>query len=236
VGPTGEGAGFIDDEKGAEITDAFKVQIRTMVEGGVDVMMLETFRVLAEIKIALLVTKELFAGPVIASMCFSDEPASNNLCAPAKVAQLLCQWGADVVGVNCGGGWGRVGEGGPAAIYDVAEEMVQSVSAGVPVVALPNAGQPKRVGQRNIYMATDDYFLMYAKRLYKSGVKMVGGCCGTKPSHIAQVAAAARMFGGGDLLDWAPSTPSPHASNQPGADHGAGRRARASKNRCFHKG
>ena len=135
---------------------------------------------------------------------------------------MLNKWGADVVGVNCGGGWGRVGEGGPAANYEVAEEMVRALAAAaaaaapaagsggggvseggrwpvaaVPVICQPNAGHPKRVGSRNIYMATEEYFLVYAKRLFKSGVRMVGGCCGTKPHHISQIASAARMLGGG---------------------------------------
>ena len=201
VGPTGEGAGFLDEDKGAELAAAFAEQIKAMIAEGVDIIMLETFKFLAEIKIALQVTKELFAGPVIACMAFSDEEAAPNEYTPAKVALMLHKWGGDVVGVNCGGGWGRVGEGGPAAIYDVAEEMVKALSGAglkVPVIALPNAGHPKRVGQRNIYMATEEYFLVYAKRLFKSGVRMVGGCCGTKPQHILQVASAARMFGGGD--------------------------------------
>lgn len=118
---------------------AFTVQIKAMVEAGVDIIILETFRFLSEIKIALQVTKEVFAGPVIASMAFSDEAAeASNHYAPGKVALMLQKWGANVVGVNCGGGWGRVGEGGPAAIYDVAEEMVKAVSSGLPVLALPN--------------------------------------------------------------------------------------------------
>lgn len=61
----------------------------------------------------------------------------------------------------------------------------------------PNAGHPKRVGHRNIYMATEEYMLVYAKRLYKCGVKMVGGCCGTRPEHIGSVQSASKMFGGG---------------------------------------
>ena len=198
VGPTGEGAGFLDDDKAEEIKEvrhglqlglsgngrgdvlgrgylmspvltavtdlatvqAFAVQIKAMVEAGVDIIMLETFTFLSEVKIALQVTKELFAGPVIASMAFSDEAAeASNQYTPGKVAIMLQKWGANVVGVNCGGGWGRVGEGGPAAVYDVAEEMVRAVGSALPVVALPNAGHPKRVGQRNIYMATEEYFL-----------------------------------------------------------------------------
>lgn len=128
---------------------AFTVQVKAMVEAGVDIIILETFRFLSEIKIALQVTKEVFAGPVIASMAFSDEAAeASNHYAPGKVALMLQKWGANVVGVNCGGGWGRVGEGGPAAIYDVAEEMVKAVSSGLPVLALPNgdANVPPREG------------------------------------------------------------------------------------------
>mmetsp|Transcript_3846 Transcript_3846/g.11456 ORF Transcript_3846/g.11456 Transcript_3846/m.11456 type:complete len:668 (+) Transcript_3846:95-2098(+) len=197
VGPTGETANFIDEDLEATLREAFTEQIKaiTLAEDGVDLLILETFSFLAEIKIALEVARSLFEGPIIACMSVSAEVADNTY-SQGRIARLLSKWGADVVGVNCGGGgWGRLGEGGAAAVYDAAEQMVREKAA--PVLAMPNAGHPKRVGGREIYMATSEYFLVYAKRLFKAGVMLVGGCCGTNPTHIESVVNASKMFGGG---------------------------------------
>jgi len=86
VGPTGEGAGFIDDDKALEIADALTVQIKAMVEAGVDLIIIETFTFLAEIKIAIQATKAVFAGPIIACMSFSDEEQTPDTLKPGKVA------------------------------------------------------------------------------------------------------------------------------------------------------
>ncbi|EKX53845.1 hypothetical protein GUITHDRAFT_100810 [Guillardia theta CCMP2712] len=189
VGPTGEGTGFIDDDKAKEIALAYEVQIKAMVDAGVDAIMLETFTYLAEIRIALSKVKELFAGPVIASMAFSDEPAATNHYGPGKVAQLLHKWGADVVGVNCGGdgeGSGREDQQPSMTLRRRWSRQWEAAFLCVSgVLACPNAGHPKRVGHRNIYMATEEYFLVYAKRLFKSGVRMFGGGSDVVPSPPA---------------------------------------------------
>jgi homocysteine S-methyltransferase len=104
---------------------------------------------------------------------------------PLRVADLLGSWGADVVGVNCCEG--------PAVVHDVAVEMVK---CGLPVSAQPNAGSPRRLDERTLYMATAEYFGVYARRMLKAGVRAVGGCCGTRGTHVAAIAAAARMVGG----------------------------------------
>jgi homocysteine S-methyltransferase len=102
------------------------------------------------------------------------------------MAKMLVDWGADALGVNCADG--------PAGVYEMATRMLE---AGVPVVAQPNAGLPRRVEGRFAYMATPEYFQVYARRLYKAGIHGVGGCCGTTPDHVKTIAAAARMVGGG---------------------------------------
>ena len=91
------------------------------------------------------------------------------------MAELLKEWGqADVIGVNCGDG--------PSGIYEMAERMR---APGLPLAAMPNAGIPRRVDGRFVYMANREYFGVYANRLLKLGVRLVGGCCGTTPDHIS---------------------------------------------------
>jgi homocysteine S-methyltransferase len=102
------------------------------------------------------------------------------------MADLLAQWGADVIGVNCADG--------PAGVYEMIKRMLRP---GLPVVAKPNAGLPQRVDGRLAYVANPEYFQLYARRFYKAGVKGVGGCCGTTAEHVKKISAAARMVGGG---------------------------------------
>lgn len=186
VGPTGEGLGVMPEYKQREVRGAYEEQIGALVEEGVDLLLLETFHHLREMRIAVEVAREMFKGPLIAQMSFQEDGHLLDGTAPLRVAELLTAWGADVIGVNCCEG--------PAVVHDVAVEMVKS---GRPVSAMPNAGRPRRLDQRTLYMATAEYFGVYAKRMLKAGVRAVGGCCGTRPEHVAAVAAAVRMIGGG---------------------------------------
>ena len=130
--------------------------------------------------------RALYAGPIVAQMSFSeDRPAIDGL-SPALIADFLNDRGADVVGVNCAEG--------PAFVFEVAREML---GHGRPVSAQPNAGRPRRLDERTIYMTTPEYFGVYARRLFQSGLALVGGCCGTGPEHIRRVVDAAAMLSGG---------------------------------------
>ncbi len=186
VGPTGQTPTMLTEAELAEIRDAFREQIGLLTEAGADLIILETFRQMAEIKIALEVAREVCDLPVVAQMSFDLERKTADGAEPDRVAMLLRDWGADVVGANC--------MEGPHVLFDVVRDML---GVGVPAIAQPNAGYPRKVDQRLVYMATPEYFGVYARRFFKAGVRLVGGCCGTKPEHIRQVAAAARMFGGG---------------------------------------
>ncbi len=194
VGPTGEGSGYLPEDKKTEIADAFRVQIRALVEEGVDTLMFETFHHLGEIQVAIEVAREHFDGPVVAQMSFEDDGRLRDGTPPDAVAGLLRTFGADVVGVNCCDG--------PSVVFDVVSEMLKAVPL---VAAQPNAGQPRRVDSRTIYMATPEYFGVFARRYLKAGVRLVGGCCGTHPEHIQSMAAAARMMGAGPKV--LPATP-----------------------------
>ncbi len=186
IGPTGQTPTMLTEEELQGIRQAFLEQARAMEEEGADVIVLETFRQLAEIRLALEAVQEATALPVVAQMSFDGQRQTADGAGPRRVAMLLSQWGADVVGANC--------MEGPHVLYDVVQEMLE---VGPPVIAQPNAGYPQKIEERLVYMATPDYFGVYARRYYKAGVRVVGGCCGTGPEHVAEVAAAARTVGGG---------------------------------------
>ncbi len=186
IGPTGETPTMLTEGELADMREAFRRQAQSLSEGGVDVVALETFRQMAEIRIALEAVQEVCDLPIIAQMSFDAERTTADGAKPQRVAMLLRDWGADIVGANC--------MEGPHILYDVVTEMLD---LGVPVIAQPNAGYPQKIEERLVYMATPEYFGVYARRFFKAGVRLVGGCCGTGPEHVAQIAAAARMFGGG---------------------------------------
>ncbi len=186
VGPTGRMAGTLTDDRRAALESVFKEQIEALLQEGVDLLVLETFISAGEVEAALLAARSLYAGPIVVQMSFSEErPAIDGL-PPGLVAEFLRDRGADVAGVNCAEG--------PAFVFEVAREML---GHGLPVSAQPNAGRPRRLDERTLYMTTPEYFGVYARRLYQSGVALVGGCCGTSPEHIRRVVDAAAMLRGG---------------------------------------
>lgn len=187
IGPTGLVPAMLTDSEREEIRDAYRAQADALATGGAHYLILETFRQLSEIRIAIEAAREVCELPIIASMAFDADRKTADGASPERVAMLLVDYGADVIGTNC--------LEGPHVVFDVVKEMV---GHGVPVIAQPNAGYPRKVDERLIYMATPEYFGEYAKRYLQSGVSMVGGCCGTGPEHVRRIAAAARMLGGGE--------------------------------------
>lgn len=186
VGPTGLTWKALSVPDVEAVREAFREQCRVLVDAGVDVLLLETFRQPEELRLALEAALELGRGavPVVASVSFDPFGTMADGTGPEDIAQQLAALGAQALGVNCADG--------PAGVYEMATRML---GVGLPVVAQPNAGLPHRVDGRFAYMATPDYFQLYARRLYKAGVKAVGGCCGTTPEHIRKIKAAARMLG-----------------------------------------
>ncbi len=187
VGPTGLMMKAIGEADRGMIEAAFREQAEALLEAGVDVIMLETFRQPEELKIALQSVRDTVGTlPIIALASFDAFGTMADGSGPEAVADHLADWGASAIGVNCADG--------PAGVYEMVTRMLRP---GLPVVAKPNAGLPQRVDGRFAYMATPEYFQLYARRLYKAGIKAVGGCCGTTADHVKKIAAAARMVGGG---------------------------------------
>ncbi|MCB9707784.1 MAG: bifunctional homocysteine S-methyltransferase/methylenetetrahydrofolate reductase [Myxococcales bacterium] len=190
VGPTGLPFKALSPDEHGQVRDAFLEQCQALVDAGVDGLLFETFRQPEEIRLALLAAKDVVPSciPVLAQVSFDAFGTMADGTGPEVMASKLISWGADAIGVNC--------SDGPLGVYEM---VVRMLAAGVPVLAQPNAGLPRRVEGRFAYMATPEYFLVYARRLYKAGVSAVGGCCGTTPEHIRKIAAAARMLGGSDF-------------------------------------
>ncbi|MCS6798575.1 MAG: bifunctional homocysteine S-methyltransferase/methylenetetrahydrofolate reductase [Myxococcota bacterium] len=185
VGPTGLMLKAVRDEERAEIRAAFREQVAALARAGVDGLVLETFRQPAELLLAIEGAREAAPSlPLVASCSFDAFGTMADGTGPEAMAEHLEQAGVDALGVNCADG--------PAGVYEMATRML---GVGLPVVAQPNAGLPRRVEGRLAYLASPEYFGLYARRLYKAGIAAVGGCCGTTADHVRRIAAAARMRG-----------------------------------------
>jgi methionine synthase I (cobalamin-dependent)/5,10-methylenetetrahydrofolate reductase len=165
-----------------EARDFFREQAEALRDGGVDLFILETFSNVAEVEQAIAAIRDVCTLPIIAQMTIGPDGRTIYGDAPRTIAQRLDRAGADAVGLNC--------SVGPDVMLDAIEEM-GSVTAKK-ISCQPNAGLPREVNGRQMYMASPDYMGKYAKRLIHKGVKFLGGCCGTTPEHIKVMADAVR--------------------------------------------
>ena len=169
----------------AEAEEAFREQAEALRDGGVDFFILETFADIHEIHQAVKAVKRAAPGAaVIAEMTIQEDGNSLYGTTPEVFTEQLEQWGADVIGVNC--------SVGPEPMLRCIERMARVTSR--PLSAMPNAGIPREVEGRNIYLCSPDYLAEYAKRFILSGVKVVGGCCGTTPAHIKAMRSAIKAL------------------------------------------
>ncbi len=185
MGPTGLVPGVATQAELDLAVATFTEQAAALVEGGVDLLVIETFRHLEEIRIAIGAARQAAPGtPIIASMAFDPSETVADGSTPEHVATTLRDWGADAIGVNCGDG--------PQLALAIAERMRV---AGIPLCVQPNAGLPRTVDGRLLYMATPEYFDVFARRTLQIGATMIGGCCGTTPEHVRWMAKSGRMLG-----------------------------------------
>ncbi len=190
VGPSGRPLQAPDEHRLSELRAIFREQIEALQEGGVELLILETFSNLAELRQAVLAAQEVGGLPIVAQMSFYEDGHTLAGQSAARVAAVLSDLGVDVMGANC--------SVGPAATLDALQEMITEIKQrhGTTEVwpqlfsAQPNAGLPTRIGNRFFYVATPDYFADYALRFARSGVQLIGGCCGTTPHHIAAMRKA----------------------------------------------
>jgi homocysteine S-methyltransferase len=167
-----------------EAREYFREQAAALAEGGVDLFILETFRDLNEIGAALDAVRAVSDLPVIAQMTTEEDGNSLDGTPPERFAPELERRGATVIGVNCAVG--------PAPMLETIERM-ETVTR-LRLSAQPNAGKPRDVEGRNIYLCSPEYMASYARRFIVHNVRVVGGCCGTTPEHIRQIKAAVRAL------------------------------------------
>jgi len=181
VGPLGVRIAPFGRVQPEEAREAFSEQIQALAEAGADLIVIETFSDLYEIREAIRAARDVGAGrdsplPVVASVTFTRDDRTLLGDEPMKVARTLRDAGVDVIGVNC--------SGGPAQLLRILKQMKQAVPDGRFWVK-PNAGWPEQVGGRIMYPADAEYFGDYALSFRETGAVIVGGCCGTTPQHIA---------------------------------------------------
>ena len=157
----------------------FSRQVSGLLEGEVDGFILETFSDLHEIEAALSAIRAASQLPVIAQMTVGHDGNTSYGTSVETLTARLTELGADVVGLNC--------SVGPAAMLDALERMVEYTDR--PLSAQPNAGLPRAVDDRRIYLASPEYMGSYARRMIQAGARFVGGCCGTTPDHIRKIHA-----------------------------------------------
>ena len=186
IGPSGaEGARILGPGAKA-VRGGFRVQMDALIAGGVDIFLIETFTHLAEMQLAVSVARETHPDvPIVATMRFEPNQKLLDGSEPEDVAAALQEWGADVIGANCGEG--------PELVFHVARRMLGDDRL---VIAQPNAGSPESIDGRSVYVGNPEFFGVYGKRMLKAGIRAVGGCCGTTPNHIHSMRGAVRMMGG----------------------------------------
>ena len=180
VGPLGKPVAPYGRITPAEVREAFRTQIDALVEGGVDVVLLETFTDLTEILEAVRAAREACDLPLIAQMSFAEDGRTKYGHAPAEVVAALEGLGVDVVGANC--------SVGPVPMLEIIQQM--AACARVPISAQPNAGFAALLDGRYVYAASPDHLATYARKMVEAGARIVGGCCGTTPEHIAAIGRA----------------------------------------------
>jgi methionine synthase / methylenetetrahydrofolate reductase(NADPH) len=210
VGPLGKPVAPFGRITPAEARGAFRAQIEALVEGGVDVLILETFTDLTELLEAVHAAREASDLPVIAQMSFTEDGRTRYGHAPSEVVTALEGAGVDVIGANC--------SVGPVPMLEVVQQM--AACARTPLSAQPNAGFPTLVEGRYMYMSSPQHMATYARKMVESGAVIIGGCCGTTPEHIAAIGqAVADLHPGAERGPMAITAGAPREDAPPPVDH-----------------
>ncbi len=182
LGPTGELLAPLGTMTSEEAQAIFAEQLAGLVEGGIDLVLVETLSDLAEADAALAAARDVAPDlPVVVTMSFDTNVRTMMGVRPADAVAHLAAAGVDAVGANCGRG--------PAEMELIATEMVEARTGDVLLVAQSNAGLPQVVGDHFEYDATPADLAAHAQRLAGLGIDLVGGCCGSTPAHIAAMRA-----------------------------------------------
>ncbi|MGD0942027.1 MAG: bifunctional homocysteine S-methyltransferase/methylenetetrahydrofolate reductase [Terracidiphilus sp.] len=168
-----------------EARAAFAEQIRALVAAGVDMISIETMPALNEAHEALLAAREIAPDlPILVMVTVDEDGNCLDGSSPQQAAALLTEWGASAIGVNC--------STGPTTVLTAIEAMRPATH--LPLAAMPNAGMPRAVDGRNIYLCSPEYMASFARKAIQAGVQIVGGCCGTTPNHTRAMRSAMRAI------------------------------------------
>jgi homocysteine S-methyltransferase len=176
IGPLGKYLAPLGTVTPDEARAAFREQAEALLEGGVDAFIVETFSDLDEVALAVAAIRAITDVPIIAQMAFTDDGVTFTGRPAAEVARALRALPIEGLGANC--------SVGSSTLYEVLEQM-RPEAGGLPLCIQPNAGLPSRIGERLIYLSSPAYMAEYAERMVGAGARLVGGCCGTTPQHIA---------------------------------------------------
>jgi len=184
IGPLGLRIEPLGKTSREEARASFREQITALVAGGVDVLMLETFGYLEELHQAILAAREVAPEKLLVAQVTIDEDGNClDGASPETFTTKLHEWGPDVIGCNC--------SVGPVAMLEAIERIRRLTDK--PLAAQPNAGIPRSIEGRNIYLCSPEYMASYARKFVNAGVNLVGGCCGTTPEHTRSMKSALRM-------------------------------------------
>ena len=176
IGPLGKYLAPLGTVTADEALSAFREQAEALLEGGVDAFVVETMSDLDEAALAVTAVRSITDLPIVAQVAFTDDGATFTGRSAAEVARFLKALPIQALGANC--------SVGSSTLLEVLEQM-QPEAGGLPLAVQPNAGLPSRLGERLIYLSSPAYMAEFADRMVDAGARLVGGCCGTTPQHIA---------------------------------------------------
>lgn len=177
IGPLGQTLAPIGNVTVAQARSVFIEQTEGLLEGGVDVIIIETMSSLTELIAAVQAVRETTDLPLIAEMSYSEELRTFHGRTPEVVAERMNEMPVDVIGANCAVG--------PQIMLDIIQALAEKTA--LPLSAMPNAGVPRMINGRFMYTSTPQYFASFVTGFIKRGVKVLGGCCGTTPAHIRAI-------------------------------------------------
>src|SRR5580704_11283747 len=183
IGPLGVHLEPLGKTSLEEARAAYAEQIRGLAEGGVDMLLIETVSALNEAEQAILAARSVAPElPVLVMVTVDEDAICLDGSSPETAAAKLTEWGADAIGCNC--------SVGPATVLTAIECMASATD--LPLIAMPNAGMPRAVDGRNIYLCSPEYMASFARKFLKAGAQFIGGCCGTTPNHVRAMKSALR--------------------------------------------
>ena len=168
-----------------EAKDAFAEQVKGLLDGGADIIIFETFSMIEEIVQGVRAVRELNTDiPIIAQVTINSEGSLLSGETLERFVETISQYQVDAIGMNC--------SEGPKLMLESLERLRELTT--LPLSVQPNAGLPQNIGGRNLYMTSPEYMAEYAKRFIQTGASIVGGCCGTNPSHIKAIRRAVQAL------------------------------------------